>query len=1017
MEEICTEYDKYQICSTFNNNHTTNKLNYNTIITILVEDEHKSVVEELLEQACNLMGEIATGSGALVPEIHHNSLTNRVNYIMKNNIIYEILKVFTSIYKEKKEVLNDLIVSKEETVDKFVNDLATNLVIKVSNPTSVGGFCFRGLCRNPSLNTVVPPVKPPVKRKCEKPFKDELTRKIMKFFTAVEDTAEYKINMLEKISNLITKRNNVVQKGGVPRMPGVLPSTSRFSHFSRSLIPHSPSSSRGINAKTLPSTPFSPMHVQSNINVMKNMSLNSTPFNSTPFNINYGNSVKQSTPLAVNTNISNIHIDQQAYSPHEFEFITEINDRIQNLENIHDFLKKFVRPSLTVGELLLLDNEVVLSDIKEGIETLKNFVNGQTGGGPPLNNTDMITALYTLDVKTIKYEQMIAYRTYALYTNALYTKVAPPQKGGGIGDFLTKIHDKFASYSFSEKINALQSLGKSLIVYVFQRVLKKLKLPKEIAELSVVEDAKEYFDIVANYIGETYNKSSIITQKYAIYTKFQQNEQQNERQKQINQINIDIIDGLIGFATLINMFCDINIDPSVISDLEFLIDNLNTFKKALKNDNNSTFNNIIQEFKNKFNPSFPSAKEYTSHKDMTLIKKSLEHNLRGFERYDKIIREGTYKNQAQLKEFETYRGKFEDNLGNNYYELADDEDKKITKIIEISQQMLIRIAKFFTAKHLTKDQLDELKNIGTDVLQRVMDTKFAQDSLIGVQTGFAQFITHLPWLNSIMQILNLLAPLATTFGNIMTYANPIGFFILVINLCIVALHYTVRLSIFFWRKYAKKTDFNPEEFLNELKERTSVKQKGGKTVRFVSAKSKTRTSKHTLKGGVGFLPALSHPKSSIQQVHDTIKSTQSSLPSIQGVKLPLIQQKMPPLKQVSDNDDVEILSKIAETIVYDISKYSNATRENYKLESSEIEDMASAIQILITSDTVKINEVYSQSQFGGKRKRTIRTKHTLLQSKTKKELIAHAKSRGIRVKSADKKDDIIKAISIRKYKK
>jgi hypothetical protein len=82
--------------------------------------------------------------------------------------------------------------------------------------------------------------------------------------------------------------------------------------------------------------------------------------------------------------------------------------------------------------------------------------------------------------------------------------------------------------------------------------------------------------------------------------------------------------------------------------------------------------------------------------------------------------------------------------------------------------------------------------------------------------------------------------------------------------------------------------------------------------------------------------------------------------------------------------------------------------------------MSSALQVLITSDTVDIHEVYSQSQRGGKPKRT--TKHstktiTILQSKTKKELLAHAKSKGVKVKSADKKDDIIKALSIRRSKK
>jgi hypothetical protein len=143
-------------------------------------------------------------------------------------------------------------------------------------------------------------------------------------------------------------------------------------------------------------------------------------------------------------------------------------------------------------------------------------------------------------------------------------------------------------------------------------------------------------------------------------------------------------------------------------------------------------------------------------------------------------------------------------------------------------------------------------------------------------------------------------------------------------------------------------------------------------------------------------------------------SAQSSLPPIKDVKSPgVIQNQLVDLDEV----DLEILSQIADTIVYDISKYSDATKDKYKLMPSDINDMASALQKLITSDTVDINDVYRDSKSGGKPKRTIRSKHTLLQSKTKKELLAHAKSKGITVKSTYKKDDIIKAISLKRYKK
>jgi hypothetical protein len=1080
----CTDYTHYKICYKYYNEHTTNKLNYETAITILCEDEHTSKVEALLEDAIKIMRR--TVNGYTPKDEHQNSFTTRVNSMMTNNLLFEILKVFTMIYKPNKEKLNNLIKSESledlNAVEKFVKDIVSNLSIKVSNKAS-GGSCFGWFCRINNVNkevvspikknSVVSPIKANVKNylKQESKLKEEIAEffryepnllgriamigkignsitpinskpkeilnnsnvkhtpadniamngKISNSITpinskpkeisnsfSVKHTAADKIAMFEKISNLISQREEaklpvVPAGGGFIGLPvlansrvttGVRPSV-RYPHETQHLT------SRGVPGNT--STPVQNMNY--NVNTGVNMS-----FTSTPTTIRVANSVKQSTPIAFNTNISNIHIEQQAYSPHEFELMNEIKDRIKNLINIYEFLTKPVNTSLIVGELLLIDSNIVVEDIQEGDAIVSNFVNGQTGGGINLNKTDMITELYTLDVKTAKYEQMIAYRTYALYT----TTIATSQQGGGLGDFLTNIHNKFALYSFSEKVNALQSLGKSLIVYVFKRVLQKLKIPDKIAELSVVEDADAYFELIGEYIDDIYNKGSIIKRKYDIYTKYEQ----NERQRQNTQMNIDIIDGLVGFATLVNIFRDSSFENTqttsdMLSNVDFLIENLQKLKDALRNNNRSFIRDIKQKFQNfldEVNPKMTSAEEYTSYKNNEDIKKSLEANLRGFEAYDQAIKEG--KNSDKYLQI---RENFKNKLGKDYNQFAK-EDAEAMEAIDLSQQLLIRIAKNFTAKLLTEAELNQLKEAGSKAIEGVMSTGFVRESLESIKTGFANFLSSVSWINSSIYILKILAPLAFAFKMIAGVINAHVIYILVINLCIVALHYSVRLSIFFWRKYAKKDDFNTAEFLQELKERTGGKQRGGKTIRFVSAKSKARSSKHTLKGA-GLLPPLLHPKSSIQKVHET---TESSLPPIQGVKLPLIQKPMVSSNQVNDDADVDILSKIANTIVYDISKYSQATQNSYNLTPSDISEMSSALEKLITSDTVDINEIYSQHQLGGKRKHTTKNstkKLTSLQSKTKTELLAHAKLKGVKVKSTDKKDDIIKAISIRRSKK
>jgi hypothetical protein len=450
-----------------------------------------------------------------------------------------------------------------------------------------------------------------------------------------------------------------------------------------------------------------------------------------------------------------------------------------------------------------------------------------------------------------------------------------------------------------------------------------------------------------------------------------------------------------------------------MSNLDFLMDKLNDFKSSLQNDDISVLPKIKAAFRNFLRNINPNLNIDTGNdKTAKLTIQKLQESARGYEGFDKALRENRYNTNEEMLELIEIRKQHLSNMQNAWDNISEKE-KEITETLDLSYKLLYLISSTFTAAHLSQEQFHELQEKSKAVIDDVMKSDFVKNALENVKTAFAEYLTSVPWIKSSLHILQLLAPYATTLGDIVHITAPFAFLTTIINLSIVALHYAIRLNIFFWRKYAKKRDFNINEFLNDLKARTPENLRGGARKRRnnVSASRKLHKPKRTMKGA-GFLPPLP-VKTHIEQVHTQMAQ---SLPPIQGVRLPMIQRQSMDTKvankQINDDVDVNVLNNIVETIMYDVSQYSQATRNSYKLTDREVSYMASALNMLVTSDTVDIHEVYGKTQFGGKVKRISRLskKTSSLSSRTKKELITHAKAKGLNIKSTYTKKDIVQAI-------
>lgn len=1007
----CTDYPYYTICSSEDLNGTN--------ITISYQKKYENDVSQLLFDAELISSKPLGGVHEFLDDVdplHPNSSFTRIKTLIANDLIFEIFKVIADKYKANQEVLQSDSNSKtiEEQKKDVVKDISKLVLIKTELSVDGGGFRdLFGLCRNKgSVNVNSSCVSViPSKQKWNDMIKNILIN-ILRFITKnLTHDNRLQILMFKNISQVISENNNVQTAGG--------PSTTRISR------PISSSVAMPLNRVKMTPHTLSTSSIRTPIttsNIGNNSRYTSLAANTQvdfiqAYNTSVNNVSQNTLRYKFNTNLNDMRVQDEISLIQENDLKTEIQDRVQNLYNIYELLiTKLPNSNTQINKSLTIEELLEISMSNDDLEMINGL--SQSGGG---NSTysDMITTLYTLDVKTAKYEQMIAYKTYNLYKNTFQG-----QNAGGLGSTLKNIHTHFESYPLVEKMNALQSLAKSLLVYVFKRVAMKLKLPKELAELSVAKDANEYLSTLAKYIEHEYNAANIITRKYQEIVKLKK---ESDKEKKINEINIELIEGLIGIGTIITIFRDSSFNPSdeMYESVDFLLSNLKRLKDTLTTADKKSFkqiwDNTIEDFRKSINPHFSNAKELSQHKQQSIAIKNIQDTIRIIEGNRQAM--GKEQNDiARLTYEKTYlKNLSSDSLSSQWKVLEELEHQNVSNVIDISQDILFKAAISFTANHLTDEQLKQLTDASTKVVDNVIKTGFVKSTIDGFKNGFSQFLQSVPWIDSVIHILKLLAPYATTIGNIAAYTSSLGFILVVINLCIVALHYLIRLNVFFWSKYAKKNNFKVDEFLSELKKKTDIKQRGGRKGKSMLKKQKSKASKCTMKGA-GFLPSIVHPKSSIQKVYDEVSKQPSSLPSINGVKLPLI-SKFPPISNNSsatDNDnskvdDIETVNKIAQTFVYDISKYSTATQRDFGLTKDDVLNMAAALQELISTETVDIDTIYGmkEGQDGGKSTRAMKRLHkkiNVLRSQTKQELFTFAKAKGFKVRSTDKKDDIIKAI-------
>ncbi len=1020
--------------------------NYNYLYDkkITIKYQNEDAVRELLTDAntkmLNLLGFSAGFPDENGIKEDLRSLKNITSYktyarfedkfknMISNELIYELFKLWIKSYKDHQdkenefEGLNDF--NDENKIrkgTKFIQSLYIKCTVNFINlsDTNGGGFFGSWLCSGNKCN-----VEEPIKKEYTlhelylkfiqniKNFWNETWYNLDSIGGKEQEVVNYFL-MLNYIARNLPKNfnNNASKIGGTPLGPLVSqgftqkPSVARR-QSTTTLRPASSMTVRPGSQKTLGTImtqlPGTPNPLSVTVNSLRGdfgtQPPKSMPYNATKFS---------------NIGPVNVYIGNSEQNNYEYDLLIEINDRIQNLNSIYELLTTTIDYSSgtsslvpkTIGELLLIDSSVINDEIIEINNAIKqsNTSNGQYGGNNTKYNS-LITQVYKLDVKNAKYEQMISYRAYFLYQDYIISSknTSNEQNGGGLGEFIVRIHETYKNFTLVEKYVGLQSLSKGLLVYLFKKVFQKMKIPDEIAGLFEGNTDKDIiFNAIKIYLARQYSEYNILQYRLRI------SETSLEKDAELIKTYTEILDGLIAFGNLISMFSTFNTVSnydtvlSASKDLKNTIDSLSQVKDNISQ--TAVMGMDMSKNLKHVNPQMYDKDKSYQYKQDADNKKKIKETVRMYEYYKTQLEKN-----PENQNYQDYLNNFEKKLLDLKINLSE-QDQTILDIIEGTRRLYAEILTIFmNTIDIAPAQIEQLKKTGEKLVGDIVNSSFIKNGLNGIKNAFTQFLSSTPWLQSITHVLSYLSPFLVMFETLLLLA-PIGLIITVINLSIAALHYTIRLSIFFWRKYTKKDNFDIDKFLNDLKGRGDNKQNGGKQRKYRLAKNVSRKRNSKLRGGT-ILPSI---RPIIRKENDKIKQTSLSLPSIQGVKLPIIQRSIN-----RDNDeDIEILTEIAETIICEVSKYSKATQEKYKLSPNELQDMVSALEMLINSDTFDMNDIYKNTQYGGKLRRLkrISKKVSALESKTKKELFVYAKSKGLNVKSSDKKNDIIQEI-IRKKK-
>ncbi len=663
---------------------------------------------------------------------------------------------------------------------------------------------------------------------------------------------------------------------------------------------------------------------------------------------------------------------------------------------------------LTVTDLLFGESNLQSHNLylEDEYEDEKSNIAGGAG-----KREALIQEIYNQDIKLVKYDQMIAYKVYKLH--AIYKDEYNLQQGGAwyhrVGKDLVHIHEKFAGFPLSEKLTALQSLAKELLVYLYKKAMKKLKVPDNIIDISLSQTSEDFYYNVIKTLNETISPESVFKAKINIIRNSKFDEDQKRRKMKL--LNIEIIDSISTFANLINVFSStlaLTPDDSTkaLESLNSLVEGLEKMKEHLKREqtNKATImqstKEYLTEFINNINPKLSSAKELTDYnKRQSEINKVL-HAVTAIEGFKKHT---NYENHPHLYQYiESHQETIKKaNLA------LEDLELKVNESIETSRQLLVLLCVKLgeTLKtELTHKIKETFLNNPTvrDLHEQIQDNSFLSKNLKNIQHATREIVNDaqapLQSLTKTLSsqafhVLRLVAPFAVNLAEFVQIAVQVSFVLTIINLCIVGMHYLIRTTIFFWKRYNNKNDnkFDIDGFISELKSRhkelekkPDSKHKGGKR----------KTKQQVLKGGV------------------TLPPINRAVPFVEGSKIPLL----PRIHQEINSKTLSTQGQITFAIMDHIVNYGEQDTINYQLSKEDVVYIATGAENLsYTNNTFDIDKIYhdtlENTQYGGKVKRLTKQKERkYLEEKTKKDLILYAKHKGVNVRVNDKKDDIVKAI-------
>lgn len=698
----------------------------------------------------------------------------------------------------------------------------------------------------------------------------------------------------------------------------------------------------------------------------------------------------------IESNMELLHEQFEYLNMEEVDIISSLLEayveRLQSLQSVKTFFEKQVQfeqtvhelksnPSnvnkknvklVSVAELLLEDLNPLNSDIENAsnryIEIYVDVfeylfgkrTNYQKGGNS--SNTllnDLIKDVYDLDIKVIKYDQVITYKSYLLIQAFAGDSPYATVNGGGWFPDLTKvtenvknavirIHERFASYTPQQKINALQSLTISLVEYLLEKMFKKLRIPEYFAQTSIVTEPSEFIANIVRYMSDNTSPTAVVKTKIQIYKN-----NKNDPSKVVKYYK-SLLDILLGIGSLAQMlFSSIQnngkVDLSILvekqddisSKLESMCDGLRQIRQELNESTNKSVKERIAEFFDDWNPTLFVATEYTTNRRFLTLQEEINKTVFAIQVWEG--RKNIGEEQLASKKINELEGRLNNLISDPLIttELNGmSSTEKIDEVIKLSSvyfETILEVIKYNLHNLVPSNEyIENLTKAEQDILNTVKQNETFKTVNSTFQGWSEDMVSKVSLPAPVTLIFSALSPVLLGFKSVfVSVTMAIGqyaFLIMVVNLVIVAIHYLIRSIIFFWKRHAQDKRFDIDKFINEIKygnTSTDIKtQNGGKQRRQIRYYGGT--------GNLGY---------------------NISLPSIIGTSVGTVKARNKPNN--SNVSPAETLKVIAKNIKDEIVNYNNVTKKEYKLTNQDMTKLYFATERLAESSVTDLDVIYN----------------------------------------------------------